>query len=190
MTPQEFIYFIQDHPEGTKLPGDPVVRGDVELSGECLTWLPDNLIVTGNLRIRHCPNLKRLPAHLFVGGHLIITGSDIKAIPADLCVRGDIRADNLHLDIPASFTANGDLSLKGKPVLPNAYQPPVDLGDDLTVNGVLDLTNRRIKRWPKKLSIVKGRLLLGNPAGGGQGPGGITDISGTFTINGGDCDEI
>lgn len=164
MTASELIDFITDNPKGTKLPEPPVIRGDLDLIGESITWLPDDLIVTGNMCILNCPNLKVLPANMFVGGCLTLTGSNIRSIPADLCVCGSIWAKDMDLDIPAGFTANCDLYLGSSSDSQGPCMPPLRLPDNLTVNGLLDVANRYIE-WPRNL-FIKGRLVFGPRANG------------------------
>lgn len=163
MTPEELIDFLTKNPEGKKLPGDLTIRGDLKLLNESIARLPDNLIVTGNLRIMGCKNLTRLPANLFVGGDLIVSSTPLQAIPRDLNVRGDIYLDNLELDIPKGFTANGSLDLNADP---GKHPMPLRLPDNLTVNGALNISNRLILNHPLNLT-VKGCLVLDGTFFGG-----------------------
>lgn len=176
MNTNELLAFLLKRPKGTALPEDPVVRGNLNLYGTDITWLPDNLVVTGNLNLRECVLLADLPANLFVGGDLDITLSCVKALPANLNVRGNIYALNLDLNIPNGFTSNGGLLLGGETGMQDILDTPLRLPDDLTVNGDLDITDRIIKTWPQNLT-VKGALKIGTVAIGGPDCGMIS-ISG------------
>lgn len=159
MKSQELFDFLMNNPYRAKLPEDPVIRGDLILNGKSITWLPDNLIVTGNLSVATCWNLRELPANLFVGGDLRMSLTRLWTIPRDLNVRGNIDAGNLNLEIPEGFTANGDLYLNGYTDQYLKRKPALCLPDNLTVNGTLNITNREIINWPKNLT-VKGRLVI------------------------------
>jgi len=160
MTPQELYDFIINYPKGTKLREDPVIHGDLDLSATEITWLPDNLTVEGDLCLMYCWYIEVLPANLHVSGKLTITYTKIRAIPADLDVRGRIAASNLALKIPEGFTAHSDLYLNGFTSKGCPLEEPLELPDNLTVKGVLNITDRVLSRIPKNL-VVEGRLECG-----------------------------
>ena len=177
----ELYAFVGDNPKGTEPPDPPVIYGELNLVGRQITWLPRKLIVTGDMAILHCPNLMALPAEMFVGGDLLLDGSQIKEIPADLDVRGNIYAYDMDLNIPAGYTTNGGLDLRGDTRQEGNPRKPLQLPDNLTVNGDLDVSGRKVK-WPKNL-IVKGRLILDHQLAD-QIPIGVATINGNFCVNG------
>lgn len=151
--------FVMRNPEGTGLPGIPIIREDLDLSCKKITWLPAPLIVDGDMILTGCQCLKKLPKNLFVNGSLYIVGTQIRELSNRLIVLGDIVASGLELKIPSGFTTNGSLYLGCLPgQSPGAAS--LYLGDDITINGDLDISNRIVKRPPKNLTI-RGRLISG-----------------------------
>lgn len=181
MTLGELYTFVRGNPEGTEPPEPPVFRGDLDLICKQITWLPRRLIVTGDMAILNCPNLTALPAEMFVGGDLFLDDSQIKEIPADLNVRGNIYAYDMDLNIPTGYTTNGSLDLRGASRQEGHSWKPLQLPDNLTVNGELDVSGRKVE-WPKNL-IVRGRLILSNQWAD-QRPIGVATINGNFCVNG------
>lgn len=87
----------------------------------------------------------------------------------------------MDLNIPADYTTNGGLDLRGAPRQEGYLRKPLQLPDNLTVNGDLDLSGRKME-WPKNL-IIKGRLILSDQWEDRR-PVGVAIISGNFCING------
>lgn len=126
-------------------------KGDLDLSREIVTSLPDNLKVGGNL-IMVKSKIKSLPDNLTVEGDCRIIRADIESLPPNLVVGGALFLGATHIEhIPSTIQV-------GKSMLLNSTDI-TSLWDNLTVNGDLNIADTRIKSLPKNLK-VKGTLNL------------------------------
>jgi hypothetical protein len=97
--------------------------------------LPNNLTVTGNLKLNLCTNLIELPTNLTVGGDLELAFcKKIKKVPDCLKVSGRLHLYNCInlVKLPDNLVVNDYLYLRGCDSL-------CSLPNNLTVNGDLNL---------------------------------------------------
>ena len=173
-----------------KLPADLRVGGNISLVGSRVVAIPHNLTIKQSLllartHIRELPAGLRVPGVLDLGdtpietlpkglfvGDLNIQSSNIQALPADIKVTAQLRANASAIkEIPSSAYLGGyiDLSSTGLKGLPEkftvngkldlAYARIEELPEGLTVRGDLDLRSSHVRHLPKNLR-VEGDLKL------------------------------
>lgn len=72
---------IKTLPPGIKL------KGTLDLSDSHIEFLPNDLIIGGDLLLKDCKNIKSLPDGLFIGGILDLEGTNIKSLPEDIVIQ-------------------------------------------------------------------------------------------------------
>lgn len=117
-----------------------------------ITELPDIKIVYGNLGLAHT-NIRSLPENLQIGGELWAPCSNIDEIPRTVCIGENIcLSGNKNIyELPEDLKVNGYLSIEGTSIgkLPN----------NLIVKEWLDLRNTFIRELPENL-IVCGDIMV------------------------------
>ena len=135
----------------TALPENLSVTGDLRLS-DCtgLTALPENLSVTGDLELRDCTGLTALPENLSVRGNLRLSDcTGLTSLPENLSVGGDLNLSDCTglTALPKNLSVGGDLRLSGCTGL-TALPKNLSVGGDLRLSGCTGLT-----ALPKNLSV-------------------------------------
>jgi hypothetical protein len=129
----------------TELPDNLSVGGYLDLRGTDITKLPDNLSVDGWLNLRDTP-ITELPDNLSVDGYLTLQGTNITELPDNLSVGGylDLRGTDIT-KLPDNLSVDGWLNLRDTPI--------TELPDNLSVDGWLDLRGTDITELPDNLSV-------------------------------------
>lgn len=92
------------------LPDGLIVIGNLDVSHSLLSRLPNGLIVTGNLDIRNT-RIEDFPSNTFVGGSIFMAKTKIEILPPHFVVRGDLLIDWKITKFPESLTVCGNLDL-------------------------------------------------------------------------------
>ena len=134
-----------------EIPSDCEV-GALKAKCSCMTRLPENWTVNGNLNLSGCKFLKELPKGLCVRGTLYICETNIKEIPSG-CRVGSLDATKSTLErLPDNWVVEGDVDLFG-------CERMKELPHSLQVGGYLTIMRTNITRIP---SDTKFRSLCAN----------------------------
>ena len=109
----KLIEELENHPDGTqyryndhlylwgiqikKLPNNLHVSGFLDLSYSNIPKLPDKLYVRGYFNLDGCKQITELPNSLYVGGDLVLHGTNITELPNNLYVGIDLYIGNTPL---------------------------------------------------------------------------------------------
>lgn len=118
-----------------------------------IKYLPDKLLVNGDLDLERCILLKEMPKiSLKVMGNLTLP-SQIDELPPELFVKGTLNIQGSEIDsIPEKSVIGG---LIGNKYLMNLPNIPV-------INGSVSITRSQIRSLPRRLKIINGSLTVGD----------------------------
>jgi hypothetical protein len=120
-------------------------QGNLNLSGNPITSLPDNLTVNGNLNLNGTL-ITSLPNNLTVNGGLYLSETPITKLPDNLTVSGDLYLTRTKItSLPNNLTVNRDLYLDGTLI--------TKLPDNLKVAGSLNLDHTLVTSLPNNLTV-------------------------------------
>jgi len=120
-------------------------QGNLNLSGNPITSLPDNLTVNGNLNLNGTL-ITSLPNNLTVNGGLYLSETPITKLPDNLTVSGDLYLTRTKItSLPNNLTVNRDLYLDGTLI--------TKLPDNLKVVGSLNLDHTLVTSLPNNLTV-------------------------------------
>ena len=150
--PEKLMAFANMAEVDTEIQSDMVVATQEDSvitssNGDTLNvhHLPENLIMTGGLYLKHT-NITSLPEGLTVGGNLILLDTNITSLPKGLTVGGDlILLDTKITSLPEGLTVDGNLDLSGTNIR--------SLPEGLTVSGSLDIRRTNITSLPEVLTV-------------------------------------
>lgn len=115
--------------------------GTLKACHSCLTYLPENWKVDGDLNLSGCRFLSELPKGLWVQHSLSICETGVKEIPID-CHVGNLDATKSALKkLPDNWTVEGDVDLFG-------CESMTELPQGLKVGGRLVIMRTNITRIP------------------------------------------
>lgn len=130
-------------------------QGNLNLSGNPITSLPDNLTVNGNLNLNGTL-ITSLPNNLTVNGGLYLSETPITKLPDNLTVSGDLYLTRTKItSLPNNLTVNRDLYLDGTLI--------TKLPDNLKVIGSLNLDHTLVTSLPNNLTVGGYLYLEGTP---------------------------
>jgi hypothetical protein len=130
-------------------------QGNLNLSGNPITSLPNNLTVNGNLNLNGTL-ITSLPNNLTVNGGLYLSETPITKLPDNLTVSGDLYLTRTKItSLPNNLTVNRDLYLDGTLI--------TKLPDNLKVIGSLNLDHTLVTSLPNNLTVGGYLYLEGTP---------------------------
>jgi len=104
---------FENHPNGVQYKHE----GNLDLSGEQLTKLPNDLYVDGWLGLSNCPQLTKLPDKLYAGKTLSISKTNIKELPDNLYVGGNLFLIETSIEeIPNNLYVGRNLFIQNTPL--------------------------------------------------------------------------
>ena len=104
----KLIQELENYPDGTQYKH----RGSLDLRDSTIRKLPNDLHVTGYLRLTGCKQLTELPKILYVGESFWIDYSNITELPDYLHVEGSLHLDSSNITkLPNDLYVWGNLEL-------------------------------------------------------------------------------
>lgn len=123
----------------------------MNLAGQNITELPDNLTVNGSISLSDT-NIDKLPNNLIVKGSLFASYTYITEIPYSLKVENSIFLDHTPItELPYNLTVGGYLNLTDTSI--------AVLPDNLTVSNSLNISNTKVVKLPDSLRFGWGLIL-------------------------------
>ena len=123
---------------------------------ERITWLPDELHISGNLNLKGCTGLRNIPKQLHLGGNLTLEGcTALTELPVGLEINGDLNlkgCTNLTA-LPRGLKVAGTLNIEGCTSIRS-------LPDDMEITGDINAKGCTSLRTIPEGFVTRGRLGL------------------------------